>query len=123
MRIEGRSDDVVNVSGHRIGTQEAEGVLLQIPSIGEVAIIGKPHPIKGECLKACIVLRSGIRADTQTILAEANQALRQHIGSFALLDEVEFLESLPKTRSGKIVRRALRARERGEDMGDTSTLE
>ena len=120
--IQGRSDDVLKISGHRISNAEIESAIVSHTDVSEAGVIGKPHPVKGETAKAFIILKAG-----KTGSPELGEAIKQHIkktiGSIAVTDEIEFVEKLPKTRSGKIMRRVLRAQELGEDLGDTSTLE
>lgn len=118
----GRSDDVLNVAGHRIGTADVESALITHPAIAESAVIGIPDPLKGEAIKAFIVLMAGFERGeslTQSIVAH----VRRELGPIATPSAVEYVEKLPKTRSGKIVRRLLKAQELGQDPGDLSTLE
>jgi len=122
IQILGRSDDVINVSGHRIGTAEIENALVAHPAVSEAAVIGKPDEIKGERLKAFVVLKPGIQSGENLIL-EIKKYIKMEIASFAVPDEVEFLQALPKTRSGKIMRRVLKAKEMGQDEGDLTALE
>ncbi len=117
----GRSDDVMNVSGHRIGTADVEGSLIRHPSVGEAAVIGLPDPIKGERIKAFVVLRKGVE-EGPGLVASLKDHVRQDLGPIAQPSEIEVRDMLPKTRSGKIVRRYLKAVELGEDPGDLSTL-
>ncbi len=117
----GRADDVMNVAGHRIGTADVEGSLVRHPSVAEAAVIGLPDPVKGERIKAYVVLRQGAEADPG-LVASLKDHVRQDLGPIAQPSEIELRESLPKTRSGKIVRRYLKAVELGEDPGDLSTL-
>jgi len=122
--IMGRVDDVLNVSGHRLGTMEVESALVSHPAVAESAVVGKPDPIKGEGIVAFVTLKSG-----QTASNALNNELKAHvvkaIGAIARPDEIRFTEALPKTRSGKIMRRLLRQIAAGETdiKGDTSTLE
>jgi acetyl-CoA synthetase len=117
----GRADDVMNISGHRIGTADVEGSLVRHPSVGEAAVIGLPDPIKGERIKAFVVLRKGVEAGPG-LVASLKDHVRQDLGPIAQPSEIEVRDLLPKTRSGKIVRRYLKAVEMGEDPGDLSTL-
>lgn len=120
--ILGRADDVLNVSGHRIGTAEVESALVSHESVAEAAVIGKPHEIKGESIKGFCILNSGVEpSDNLADLVKTH--VRQELGSLAVPDEIEFVINLPKTRSGKIMRRVLKAQELGQELGDTSTLE
>jgi acetyl-CoA synthetase len=122
IKIIGRSDDVINVSGHRIGTAEAESALATYPSIAEAAVIPKEHEIKGQSIKAFVVLKEGEK-ESEQLRESIKLQVRKEIGGYAVPEEVEFVEKLPKTRSGKIMRRILRAQETGDDVGDLSTLE
>ncbi|MCB9234167.1 MAG: acetate--CoA ligase [Bacteroidia bacterium] len=120
--ILGRADDVLNVSGHRIGTAEVESALVAHESIAEAAVIGKPHPIKGESIKAFVIAMNGVQV-TDQLIQEVKDSVAKELGKLAQPDEIEFVEGLPKTRSGKIMRRVLKAKEMGTELGDTSTLE
>jgi acetyl-CoA synthetase len=118
----GRSDDVLNVAGHRIGTADVESALITHPSVAESAVIGVPDPLKGEAIKAFVVLRIGVEAsDAQR--SSIVEHVRHELGPIATPSQVTFTEKLPKTRSGKIVRRLLKAQELGQNPGDLSTLE
>ena len=119
--ITGRTDDVINVSGHRMGTAEVEAAILKHDNVAEVAVVGKPHPLKGEGIFAYVVLKSGTETDEEK---EINNIIKQEIGNIALCDDMIFAPGLPKTRSGKIIRRILRAIAKGEEITqDISTLE
>ncbi|MBI5680797.1 MAG: acetate--CoA ligase [Methanobacterium sp.] len=120
--IQGRSDDVLKIAGHRIGTSEVESAFVSHPAVVEAAVIGKADPIKGEVIKAFLILKEGNKLKTK-LIEELKKHIRYELGPVAVLGEITQVESLPKTRSGKIMRRILRARERGEEIGDTSTLE
>jgi acetyl-CoA synthetase len=120
--ILGRADDVLNVAGHRIGTMEVESALVDHPAVAEAAVIGKPHEIKGESIKAFVILKKGVEPSDR-LKEEIKQHVRQVLGAIAVPDEIEFVEKLPKTRSGKIMRRVLKAQELGLPVGDISTLE
>jgi acetyl-CoA synthetase len=117
----GRADDVLNVAGHRIGTADVESSLLRHPSVAESAVVGLPDPIKGERIMAFVVLKPGVTAGTG-LLASLKDHVREDLGAIAAPSEIELRPSLPKTRSGKIVRRALKAQALGQDPGDLSTL-
>ncbi|MHA2231492.1 MAG: AMP-binding enzyme, partial [Candidatus Hodarchaeales archaeon] len=119
--IQGRSDDVVNISGHRIGTMEVESAVVSHEVVAECAVIGVPDEIRGEILKAFVVCRKGIE-ETDELKITLKKHVRKEIGPIVVFKDIEFMESLPKTRSGKIMRRVLKARELGLDTGDTSTL-
>jgi len=122
--ITGRVDDVLNVSGHRLGTAEIESALVAHPAVAEAAVVGYPHPIKGEGICAFVVLRAEWTGPTdQALITQLEEAVRQQIGPIARPDKICVVPDLPKTRSGKILRRLLRKLARGEtDWGDTSTL-
>ena len=123
--ITGRTDDVINVSGHRMGTAEVEAAVKKHANVAEVAVVGKPHEIKGESIFAYIVLKGeeSMGEDVEMI-KEINGVIKKEIGNIALCDEMAFVPGLPKTRSGKIMRRILRAIAKGEGITqDTSTLE
>ncbi len=121
-RIQGRVDDVIKVSGHRLGSMEIESSLVSHQAIAEAAAIGKPDDIKGEHVKVFVIVKSGFEA-SDDLAAELKKHVRSTVGPLAVPDEIEFVPSLPKTRSGKIMRRVIRARELGEPVGDTSTLD
>lgn len=121
--VMGRVDDVINVAGHRLGTMEVESALVSHPAVAEAAVVGKPDEIKGEEIVAFVTLEN-----TQQPSPELEKALKQHvvkeIGAIARPGEIRFTDALPKTRSGKIMRRLLRSLAAGEEVtGDTSTLE
>ena len=120
--ILGRADDVINVSGHRIGTAEVESALVSHPAVAEAAVIGKPHEIKGESIKAFVILKQGYQS-SESLAKDIKMHVRHELGALAVPDEIEFVEKLPKTRSGKIMRRVLKAKELGMPLGDISTLE
>ena len=121
--ITGRVDDVLNVSGHRLGTAEVEGAIGQHEAVAEAAVVGYPHDIKGQGIYAYVTLMTGESA-SNTVETGIKQAVRQHIGPIATPDKIQFTPALPKTRSGKIMRRILRKIAEGDisDLGDTSTL-
>jgi acetyl-CoA synthetase len=120
--IQGRSDDVLKIAGHRIGSAEVESAFVSHPAVAEAAVIGKHDPIKGEVIKAFIILREEYVFNTQ-LIQELKKHIRHELGPVAVMGEIVKVDKLPKTRSGKIMRRILRAQETGEDLGDTSTLE
>ena len=121
--ITGRVDDVLNVSGHRLGTAEIEGAIGAHSSVAEAAVVGYPHDIKGQGVYAFVTLMAGIEAGENT-LNEIKLKVREMIGPHASPDKIQFTSALPKTRSGKIMRRILRKIAEGDtkNMGDTSTL-
>lgn len=118
----GRSDDVLNPAGHRIGTADVENALVSHPAVAEAAVIGKPDPIKGEAIKGFVTLRVGY-SPSDDLAGEIIGHVRDTLGPIAAPSELEFIDKLPKTRSGKIMRRLLKARELGQETGDISTLE
>ena len=118
----GRDDDVINTAGHLVGPFEIESALLEHPSVAESAAVGKPDPINMEVVKAFIALKPGYTSSDDLTMDIMN-FIRKKLSPLAMPQEVEYVDSLPKTRSGKIMRRLLRAREWGEEIGDTSTLE
>ena len=119
--ITGRTDDVINVSGHRMGTAEVESAILKHDNVAEVAVVGKPHDMKGEGIFAYVVLKCGDECDEAK---EINALIKSEIGSIALCDDIVFCPGLPKTRSGKIMRRILRSIAKCEPITqDISTLE
>jgi acetyl-CoA synthetase len=124
--IMGRIDDVLNVSGHRMGTMEIESALVANPLVAEAAVVGKPHDIKGEAIVAYVVLK-GTRPEgdaAKKIVAELRDWVGKEIGPIAKPDEIRFGDNLPKTRSGKIMRRLLRSLAKGEEItSDISTLD
>ncbi|HEY5946615.1 MAG TPA: acetyl-coenzyme A synthetase, partial [Kofleriaceae bacterium] len=118
----GRSDDVIKSAGHLIGPFEVESALLSHPAVAEAGVIGVPHPIAGEIVKAFVSLKPGITA-SEELRAELLGHARKKLGPAVAPREIAFATDLPRTRSGKIMRRLLRARELGLVEGDTSTLE
>jgi acetyl-CoA synthetase len=121
--ITGRVDDVINVAGHRMGTAEFESVLVNVEAVAESAVVGFPHDIKGQGVYAYIVLQPGYRA-TEALQTEMNKTVRTAIGAHAKVDLFQFVPGLPKTRSGKVMRRILRKVAEGNpsNLGDVSTL-
>jgi acetyl-CoA synthetase len=121
--IMGRVDDVVNVSGHRLGTMEVESALVSHPLVAEAAVVGRPDDIKGQAIAAFVTLESG-RTATDDLKQELRQHVAKEIGAFARPDDIRFTDALPKTRSGKIMRRLLREIASGDEVrGDVTTLE
>lgn len=118
----GRADDVMNVAGHRIGTAEVESAFLTHQAVAESAVIGLPDEVKGERIQAYVVLKPG-HEGTDAINSSLRDHVRRELGPIATPSEIVFKKELPKTRSGKIVRRLLKAEAMGEDPGDTSTLQ
>ena len=120
--IIGRIDDVIKVSGYRLGTAEIESALVSHPDIAEAAAIALPHDLKGNAIHTFVITRAGVSGD-KTLEQELKKHVSHELGPIARPESVAFVESLPKTRSGKIMRRVLRARALGEDEGDLTTLE
>ncbi|MBN9530742.1 MAG: AMP-binding protein, partial [Alphaproteobacteria bacterium] len=121
--ITGRVDDVINVSGHRMGTAEVESALVAHPKVAEAAVVGYPHDIKGQGIYAYVTLKAGVEA-AEPLRAELVAHVRKLIGPIATPDLIQWAPGLPKTRSGKIMRRILRKIAENEfgSLGDTSTL-
>jgi acetyl-CoA synthetase len=119
----GRIDDVVNVSGHRIGTAEIESALVSHAKVAEAAVVPMPHEVKGQALYAYVTPQEGVE-QTDELKAELVKQVRSEIGPIASPDVIQFADALPKTRSGKIMRRILRKIAEGatDQLGDTSTL-
>ena len=121
--ITGRVDDVLNVSGHRLGTAEVESALVAHPKVAEAAVVGYPHDIKGQGIYAYVTLVAGVDT-SEELRKELVQWVRKEIGPIASPDRIQWAPGLPKTRSGKIMRRILRkiAENQLDNLGDTSTL-
>jgi acetyl-CoA synthetase len=119
--ILGRVDDVLNVAGHRIGTMEVESALVEHPAVAEAAVVGRSHDLKGQALAAFVTLREGFKANP-SLREELRNFVSEKIGAIAKPDDVLFSADLPKTRSGKIMRRLLRDIAEGRALGDTTTL-
>lgn len=125
----GRADDVIKTSGERVGPFEVESALVEHPAVVEAGVIGKPDPVRGEIVKAFVVLDAKYKeklknkSDEEKLKEELSQYVKSHLAGHAYPREIEFIDKLPKTRSGKIMRRILKAKEMGLPVGDTSTLE
>jgi len=121
--ITGRVDDVINVSGHRLGTAEIESALVGHHIVSEAAVVGYPHDVKGQGIYCYVTLMKGVEGD-DALRKDLVNHVRKEIGPFASPDKIQFAPGLPKTRSGKIMRRILRKVAEGEigSLGDTSTL-
>jgi acetyl-CoA synthetase len=121
--ITGRVDDVINVAGHRLGTAEIESALVANVNVSEAAVVGYPHPIKGQGIYAYVTLMAGVQP-SEALRTELVAWVRKEIGPIASPDLIQFAPGLPKTRSGKIMRRILRkiAEDESGNLGDTSTL-
>jgi acetyl-CoA synthetase len=120
--IIGRVDDVIKVSGYRLGTAEVESALVSHPAVAEAAAIGLPHEVKGNAIYAYCILRTG-QVGNDALAEELRQHVSTHLGPIAKPEKINFVDALPKTRSGKIMRRVLKARAQGLSEGDISTLE
>ena len=118
----GRADDLIKTSGHLVGPFEVERVLLEHPSVIEAAVIGKPDPVSGELVKAFVVPKAGV-VTGEVLQADIIAFARKKLGPAIAPKAVAFIQGLPKTRSGKILRRLLKARDLGLEEGDLSTLE
>ncbi len=119
----GRVDDVINVSGHRLGTMEVESALVAHPMVAEAAVVGRPDELKGQAISAFVTLDNGNRPSME-LKDELRRWVSKEIGSLARPDDIRFTDALPKTRSGKIMRRLLRElAATNEVKGDTTTLE
>ena len=118
----GRDDDVINTGGHLVSPFEVESALLEHESIAESAVVSKPDEVNMEVVKAFVTLKSGYEASDMLELSIMN-FIRKKLSPLAMPQEIEYVRTLPKTRSGKIMRRLLHAQEWGEEIGDTSTLE
>lgn len=118
----GRVDDVINTAGERIGPFEVESALVEHPDVVEAGVIGKPDDVRGEVIKAFVVTKPGVVQD-EALKETLQQYVKKHLAGHAYPREIEFIDKLPKTRSGKIMRRILKAKELGQPIGDTSTLE
>jgi acetyl-CoA synthetase len=120
----GRVDDVINVAGHRIGTMEVESALVDHPSVAEAAVVGRAHDIKGQAIAAFVTLKEGPGAIAQSkdLVDTLKDHVARKIGAIARPDDILFAADLPKTRSGKIMRRLLRDIAEGKALGDMTTL-
>lgn len=118
----GREDDVIKTQGERVGPFEVESALLEHPAVAEAGVIGKPDALRGHIIKAYIALKPGFKP-SEELKTEIAQLVRTKLAAFAAPKEIEFIEKVPKTRSGKIMRRILRAMDQGRPLGDISTLE
>lgn len=118
----GRVDDVIKVSGYRLGSADIESALVSHPAVAEAAAIGLPHEIKGNAIHAYVILRDG-NSPSDKLLEELRQHISHEVGPIAKPEHIEFVDKLPKTRSGKIMRRVLKAQAMGEDPGNISTIE
>ena len=118
----GRADDVIKVAGNRLGTAEVESALVSHHAVAEAAVIGKPHKTVGESIKAFIILKQG-ETESPALIQSIKDQVMKELGKIGVPSEIDIVQSLPKTRSGKIMRRVLKAKELGQDPGDISTIE
>ena len=118
----GRADDVIKVAGNRLGTAEVESAIVSHHAVAEAAVIGKPHKTVGETIKAFVILKQG-ETDSPALIQSIKDQVQHELGKIAVPSEIDIVTSLPKTRSGKIMRRVLKAKELGHDPGDISTIE
>ena len=119
----GRIDDVINVAGHRLSTGEMEEVLASHPAVAECAVIGVHDPVKGEVPRGFVTLKAGVGTDPAVLQAELVALIRERIGPVAALRRVDIVEALPKTRSGKILRKTMRGIANGQDEAVPSTID
>ena len=120
--FQGRADDVINTAGERVGPFEVESALISHPAVAEAGVIGKPDELRGQIVKAFVALRTGF-SPSDDLKKEIAAHVKQHLAGHAAPREIEFRDKLPKTRSGKIMRRVLKAWDQGLPVGDLSTLE
>ncbi|MEM4294104.1 MAG: acetate--CoA ligase [Thermoplasmata archaeon] len=120
--IQGRADDVLKISGHRIGTMEVESAFVSHPAVAEAAVVGVPDEVKGEVIKAFVILKAG-HTPSPELAEDIKKHVRKELGPVAVIKDIEFRDKLPKTRSGKIMRRVLKAEATGKPIGDITTLE
>ncbi len=118
----GRADEIIKIAGHRIGTVEVESAFLRHPAVAEAGVTGRPDPLRAEIISAFVVLRQGYQPSSQ-LKAELTETVREELGPLAVIGDLNFVGMLPKTRSGKIMRRVLKAVVLGHDPGDISTIE
>ncbi|MBI4356017.1 MAG: AMP-binding protein, partial [Candidatus Omnitrophica bacterium] len=118
----GRADDVIKTSGERVGPFEVESALIQHPAVAEAGVIGKPDAVRGQIIKAFVALRQGFQP-SERLKEEIALFVKEHLAAHAAPREIEFRDKIPKTRSGKIMRRVLRAWDSGSPVGDISTME
>jgi acetyl-CoA synthetase len=119
--VQGRIDDVIKVAGHRLGNSEIESAAVSHPKVAEAAVIGKPDAVKGEVIIVFAILRGGV-TPSEDLKKELKTHIRNTLGPIAIPEEVHFVNDVPKTRSGKIMRRVIRAKAMGQPVGDISTL-
>jgi acetyl-CoA synthetase len=118
----GRADEIIKIAAHRLGTIEVETAFLKHPAVAEAGVTGRPDELRGEVISAFVMLRQG-HQPTEQLRKELLETVRQELGPVAVIGELEFVNMLPKTRSGKIMRRVLKAVTLGKDPGDITTIE
>ena len=123
MYVMGRTDDVLNVAGHRLSTGSLEAALCGHPAVAECAVIGVHDDLKGQVPRALVVLKSGVDLDPETIVAQCVQRVRDEVGAVAALRQVDLVAALPKTRSGKVLRKTMREIADGKTPNVPSTIE
>jgi propionyl-CoA synthetase len=119
----GRVDDVINVAGHRLSTGEVEEILASHPDVAECAVIGVADDLKGQVPRGLVVLKAGVERDPEVISAELVQLVRDQLGAVVCLRQVDVIGALPKTRSGKVLRKSMRALADGVEMAVPSTID
>jgi acetyl-CoA synthetase len=118
----GRMDEVIKIAGHRIGTIEIESTLIGHPAVAEAAVVGKPDPLRGEVAAAFVVLKASCHP-SEELRMSLRELVQKSLGKIVVVDGIDFVDMLPKTRSGKIMRRLIRAVITGQPLGDYSTIE
>ena len=118
----GRADEIIKIAGHRLGTIEVETACLQHPAVAEAGVTGRPDELRGEVISAFVVLKQGV-SPSADLRREILETIRRELGAFAIVGDLNFVQILPKTRSGKIMRRVLKAVTVGRDPGDITTIE
>ena len=118
----GRADEIIKIAGHRLGTIEVETALMKHPAVAEAGVTGRPDELRGESISAFVVLRQG-HEPSDELRAELIQSARRSLGPVSVISDINFVQMLPKTRSGKIMRRVLKAVVLGQDPGDVTTIE
>jgi acetyl-CoA synthetase len=115
-------DEVIKIASHRIGTIEIESTLVGHPAVAEAAVVGKPDPVRGEVAAAFVVLKSGYQPSNE-LKKQLQEVVHKSMGKIVVIDDIDFVDMLPKTRSGKIMRRLIKAVITGQALGDYSTIE
>ena len=122
MWFSGRADEIIKIAAHRLGTIEVESAILRHPGVAEAGVTGRPDPVRGEVIAAFVVLKNGYEG-TEALRNEIVATVRRELGAVAVIGDLNFVNALPKTRSGKIMRRVLKAVTLDKDPGDISTIE